>query len=112
MRSVARGFTVERGACNTHPATADLKMSSTIPLQEDQLIELLLQLKVSSCLYWPIAPNHTSAVAEDHSRPSKSTSQLSTTDCICTARPHGQDGRDRHPNISGLTYPPLPSLDI
>jgi hypothetical protein len=78
-------------------------MSSTIQLPEGQLIELLLELKASNALLLQ-TKNHSLTVAENNSRPGKRNPQCSTSDCICSGRPHGQDRHHRHPNISGLVH--------
>lgn len=78
-------------------------MSSTIQLPEDQLIELLLELKASNALLL-LTKNHSLTVAENNSRPGKRNPQCSTSDCICSGRPHGQDRHHRYPNISGLVH--------
>ncbi len=84
-------------------------MSSTTQLPEDQLIELLLELKASIVLLL-LTKNHSLTVAENNSRPGKRNPQCSTSDCICSGRPHGQDRHHRYPNISGLVHAPFPSL--
>ena len=78
-------------------------MSSSIQLPEDQLIELLLELKASDTLL-PLNKNYSSTVAENDSRPGKRNPQCSTSDCICSGCPHGQDRHHRYPNISGLVH--------
>jgi len=84
-------------------------MSSTIHLPEDQLIELLLELKASNALLLLIK-KHSLTVAENNSRPGKRNPQCSTSDCICSGRPHGQDRHHRYPNISGLIHARFLSL--
>jgi hypothetical protein len=76
-------------------------MSSTIQLPEDQLIELLLELKASNALLL-LTKILGLTIAENNSRPGKRNPQCSTSDCICSGRPHGQDRHHRYPNISGL----------
>jgi hypothetical protein len=84
-------------------------MSSTIQLPEDQLIELLLELKASNTLLL-LTKNHSLTVAENNPRPGKRNPQCSTSDCICSGRPHGQDRHYRYPNISGLVHARFPNL--
>jgi hypothetical protein len=84
-------------------------MSSTIQLPEDQLIELLLELKASNALLLLIK-THSLTVAENNSRPGKRYPQCSTSNCICSGRPHGQDRHHRYPNISGLVHARFLSL--
>ena len=84
-------------------------MSSTVQLPEDQLIELLLELKASNGLFL-LNETHSLTVAENNSRPSKRNPQCSTSDCICSGRPHGQDRHHRYPNISGLVHARFLSL--
>jgi hypothetical protein len=84
-------------------------MSSTIQLPEDQLIELLLELKASNTLLL-LTKHHSLTVAENNSRPGKRNPQCSTSDCICSGRPHGQDRHHRYPNISGLVHARFLSL--
>jgi hypothetical protein len=84
-------------------------MSSTIQLPEDQLIELLLELKASNSLLL-LTENHSLTVAENNSRPGKRNSQCSTSNCICSGRPHGQDRHRRYPYISGLVHARFLSL--
>jgi hypothetical protein len=83
------------------PRALTHSMSSTIQLPEDQLIELLLELKASNALFL-LTTNYGLTVAENNSRPGKRNPQCSTSDCICSGRPHGQDRHHRYPNISGL----------
>jgi hypothetical protein len=84
-------------------------MSSTIQLPEDQLIELLLELKASNALLLP-TKNHSLTVAENNSRPGKRNPQCSTSDCIRSGRPHGQNRHHRYPNISGFVHAHFLSL--
>ena len=84
-------------------------MSSTIQLPEDQLIELLQELKVNNTLSLQ-TKSHSLTVAEKNSRPGKRNPQCPTSDCICSRRPHGQDRHHRHPNISGLVHARFLSL--
>ena len=84
-------------------------MSSTIQLPEDQLIELLLELKASNALLL-LTNDDSLTVAENNSRPGKRDPQCSASDCICSSRPHGQDRHHRYPNISGLGHARFSSL--
>ena len=81
-------------------------MSSTIQLPEDQLIELLLQLRVSLESF---TRNAVSTILENSPGPGQGNLKLTTADHICSRCPHGQDGRDRYSHIPGLLHPSLPS---
>lgn len=91
------------------PRALTHSMSSTIQLPEDQLIELLLELKASNTLLL-LNKNHSLTVAENNPRPGKRNPQCSTSDCICSGRPHGQDRHYRYPNISGLVHARFPNM--
>ena len=61
-------------------------------------------------MYYSPDKGHSLMVAENNSRPGKRNPQCSTSDCICSGRPHGQDRHHRYPNISGLVYTHFLSL--
>lgn len=79
-------------------------MSSHQALQEDQLLELLLQLKVRCCVD---CNNHTNLVTENNPRTSSSDSEFSTTDFICSHGRYGQFERDKRRGCSGRLCCPL-----